>query len=502
VTTLISDIAEETQTDRFWRLAAVTLTAIVCLYVSTVQLNGVDFWLQAKIGEITVRDGAIPGTLLFPFTEIATQRFNAHEWLSSILFHLLLSNFGEDRMPFITGIAGLVFLCLAARLAYLRNGCNTPVALLLGIVALMTENYRHVMRPELVSLLFMGWFWIALEHFKAKPHWKYAVISTLIVILWANSHGSFILAPALTTIYATGLQLDRIIRRRWGGHQPVQAALPLAVLGSVHLLACLVNPFGVELLAFVVGFSNDAAMSNIIAEWSPTLERRWLTLPGFWFAGVVWIGTLAVILKNMRRLSAVDALLFLFFSCLAVKAIRFPVYLGLMSAAVCAPYIAPKWFTWERQCRLFQGIAGLVVALGVAALLYGNAQGRHPYSTGVAKLSDQMVRTLENPVHKGNVYTTLELGAELIFRAYPRLRPSIDCRIDSYGLAYLEAQEQLLNSDEQLQEFVRRYDVRYMLMDRAGLNDALQKRAWRADRWTVVDMDRTVVFLKRSDLTQ
>lgn len=490
----------ETSDGRLWRLAAVTLATILCLYVSIVQLNGVDFWLQAKIGEIIVRDGTIPGTLLFPFTEAAVLKFNAHEWLTSILFHLLQVAVGENGMPFLVGFLGLLFFYLTAWLAYLRSGANAAVALLFGIIALLTENYRHVLRPELISLLLMCCFWISLEKFKTKPSWKHAVFSTFIVILWVNSHGSFILAPLLTAIYAIGIQFDRLILVFQGRDQSVQNSWTLEYLCVTHLAACLINPFGIDLLRFVAGFSNDPALSMIITEWSPTLDRRWFNVPGFWLAGVVWVGTLSVVLKYFRRLSAVDVLLFLLFSALAVKAIRFPLYLGLASAVICTPYIGPRWQTPSLQTRLYQWITGITLILGGVSLVYGNAQGRHPYSTGFGKLSDQMVRTLKNPIYQGNVLTSMELGAELIYHAYPRLRPSIDCRIDSYGLEYLYTQERLLYSDAQLQEFVRRYDVQYMLMDRARLREALQDQAWRSDRWVVIDMDKSAVFLRRADV--
>lgn len=486
--------------DRTWRLLAAGLTAVSCLYVSTVQLSGVDFWLQAKIGEIIVRDGAIPTTLLFPFTEAATLKFNAHEWLTSILFHVVLSTLGEAGMPFFTGLLGLAYFFLAARLAHLRSNFNTAAALLLGMVALATENYRHVLRPELISLLLMGYFWTLLERFRIHPNWKTGAMSAIIVLIWANGHGSFILAPVMTAIYAIGLALDDSLHARSGHERATHKILTFAALSIGHVLVCLLNPFGFELFGFVVGFSNTPELSTVIAEWSPTLDQKWFDLRGFWLAWVVWSGTLFVLLKNFRRLSAVDVLFFLFFSALAVKAIRFPVYLGLMSAAVCAPYIAPKWSKPELQTKLYQLATVIALIVGGVAMAYGNAQGVHPYSTGFAKLSDPMVRALENPIHSGNVLTSMELGAELIYRAYPRLKPSIDCRIDSYGLDYLDSQEKLLDADTSLTEFVQRYDVHYMLFEKWRLNQALQRKTWRDDRWVVVYMDKSVAFLRRADL--
>jgi L-threonylcarbamoyladenylate synthase len=66
-----------------------------------------DFWLQAKVGELIARDHAIPKTILFPFTEIRDARFNAHEWLPSLLFYWLIDLVGEDGLPLVMGAAGV-----------------------------------------------------------------------------------------------------------------------------------------------------------------------------------------------------------------------------------------------------------------------------------------------------------------------------------------------------------------------------------------------------------
>ena len=58
-----------------------------------------------------------------------------------------------------------------------------------------------------------------------------------------------------------------------------------------------------------------------------------------------------------------------------------------------------------------------------------------------------MIAQIEQFDMKGNVFNSYELGAELIYRAYPRLRPMIDSRIDSYGDEYFLLSDRLVHQE-------------------------------------------------------
>lgn len=484
--------------DRVWRLLALTALLTACLYVSLVQTSGNDFWLQAKIGEITLSERAVPGTLLFPFTEVSTQVFHAHEWLASIVFHGMLSLLGEDGLPYATALLGTTFLLLVIRLAYLRSNANLGLSLLCGLIALSVENYRHALRPELFSLLLLPVYWVVLEQFRSKPDWKKAALALVLVVLWANIHGSFVLAPAMAGIYALGIQLDAMRASGTLRLVPKPTAIAFAALGAASVFACLLNPSGSELLSFVFHFSNDADLSHLIAEWEPTLSYKWIHIPGFWLAACAWLVMAALLAMRHKRASAVDLLFFLFFSLLAAKAIRFPVYLGVVAAFTVAGQ-APagcKEIRWQR------GLHGLVLCLSAlaltASLLFGNAFGVYPYTPGFSKFSTAMVQALGDPSRSGNVLNSFSLGSELVYRAYPRLRPSVDARIDSYGTEYVKYQIAVLSDDALFAEFVDRYAVRFLLLDSVAFFDFQQGNAWRSGQWRLVLGDKNAALLERS----
>ena len=422
-----------------WLKITTTVALTVCvLYASTVRLNGVDFWLQAKVGELIAASGNIPQTILFPFTEISTEKFNAHEWLSSLLFHYALSFLGEDNIPFLIGLLGLVLFSIMARLSYIRSNGNYPIALLGGFISVLVENYRHVLRPELPSLILLALLLIQLENIKSKPNIIGHAGSALIIALWANSHGSFILGPIVVAIYCIGSYIDLILANNFDSLRPNKLVINFFQLTIVSCIACFFTPFGFELIQFVFSFGTHSESSKHLTEWMPTFDPRMHVLRGFWIALGTWILSVLIILFNYRRVSAVDLLMFLAFSYLAFSAIRFPVYLGIISALPISRHMS-TYFQTPKKTKYFM-LSLTFINLALLGLIYkfGNAANLTTYTElDTTKFSIPMVETLKNPELQGNVLNTMELGAELVYLTYPRMRPSIDCRIDSYGFCLL-----------------------------------------------------------------
>ena len=100
------------------RVAAVVLAIALISILTFVPLSQNDFWLQAAIGRIILQTGEIPHTVLFPFTWVRDNAFNAHEWLPSIAFYLLDKTLGYERLLFVQGALGLILFGLCAVLAF------------------------------------------------------------------------------------------------------------------------------------------------------------------------------------------------------------------------------------------------------------------------------------------------------------------------------------------------------------------------------------------------
>ena len=238
-------------------------------------------------------------------------------------------------------------------------------------------------------------------------------------------------------------------------------------------------------------------------EWASTWEARHSDARGFWIGmvllGLTWIAWGYQLLQ--RKATCVETLLLLAFTLLALRSIRFVVYLGFMGAYIGAGVlrVRPRRET-ERNSAY--GACSLFASCTLAVtILYGNANYATPLEAPPnVKFSERLVQILAMPALRGNVLNSLELGAELVYRAYPRLKPSIDSRIDSYGLDYILFQFELLENDALLTEFVQRYDVRYMLLDSVRFSTFQNRSAWRGGQWTVFYQDGKEVLLQRADI--
>ncbi len=479
--------------DQALRIFATALAVALVGFVSTTQQVSNDFWLQAKIGALILHENAIPETVLFPFTEIRDSAFNAHEWLPSILFDWILTTFGETSLPFISGLLGCILFALIVRLAYRKSNGNLPVALAFGLLALAAENYRHVLRPELMALIFLVLCLECLRSIQVRYTNRSAALFLIWSALWANTHGSFVLAPMLAMACGAGCWLDQ--RQEGRGISLSHPATIFFGLALGAFLCTLVNPFGLNIWKFVLNFTQAGVAKAEIIEWIPTLDPRLRPIRGTWI-GLATIGIgLSLLWKTRDKISHVDAIVFLLFLGLMLQASRFLVYAGI---AASFAFSGSPAINTTSSTRAFGVVVFMTLVLWGGVLRFGNATGVYPYSLAdQTKLTPAMVYALSDPAVQGNVLNSYALGAELIYRTYPRLRPSIDSRIDSYGDHYFYMHESLLRSRLAMNEFVRRHAVRFLLLDLADLEIVQSAGAIEPGQWKIRLMDRKAILLER-----
>jgi len=484
------------------RVSAVVVMIALIALLTFVPLAANDFWLQAKIGQMIVESGVIPRTVLFPYTWVQANTFNAHEWLPSIIFHLLDRTFGYERLLFAQGAIGLMQFGLCLLLARRLSG-SLAIGLLLAAMAMVVANYRYDLRPEIFALLLFVALLHVLTSYRKSADWRVLAWAAPIAVIWANSHGSFLVGPVVAAIFAVGEAAEAArgmpgtaLRTRF--RAAAHAAIPYAIVVATMVLTSLLNPLGLGLLHFAVTLSSSEVTKTFIGEWTATLSPRFMgRLPFAIFVAAAG-ATLAIVVPCRRRLTVTDALLLAAFAALALQRTRFIVFFGFAALAVCAHLLGAM--PWRRELERPALAAALgLAALGIAlALRFGNVWGAYPFAAPSTNFTAPMIEKLSRPQMRGNVLNSYELGAELIYRTYPRLRPSIDSRIDSYGDRYFLLQEHLFIEEPLLKEFVADFDVRYMLLLWREFDRLTKMKGLRQD-WRVEFADHKAVLLERID---
>ena len=338
------------------------------------------------------------------------------------------------------------------------------------------------------------WSWHGLQ---ARSLWTLPL-----AVAWANCHGSFLLGPVVALIFALGEGLQAAFApsgpadgrrlRRVG-----RAGAGYAAAAAGMLAASVVNPRGPALLSFAFKVQGSLAMKSVIWEWLPTFDPQFMSEPPFWIFASVGLLSLALLAACRRALTPTDVLLFVSFAALALQRNRHIVWFAFVDLVACAHVIGRRpWatrFEWPaRAAALMLALAGLGVCANV-----GNVRGDFIYASRSENFTSAMRATLAEPVLSGNVLTSYELGAELIYRDWPRLKPSIDSRIDSYGDTYFIAHQRLFTNEPDLQGFLAAYGVNHMLLLRRDFAGVSRMPGIQA-AWHVRTSDQKMLLLERN----
>jgi hypothetical protein len=480
-----------------WLNAALTAaTIVVVALLCFVPVSSNDLWLHAAIGRIIWTTGEIPRTALFPFTEASQFPFHAHEWLVSLLLYSLVKYLGIDALVFVKGLLGLALFGLCARLAHRLTGRFTET-LLVALAVMIVVNFRFFLRPELFALFFtLAVLWLMIEY-RAQRRWFYLLACGPLAALWANCHGSFPLALVVGTIFACGAALEAL-RAQAGARlrASVRAARPYLLATALMALATLLNPYGAQLYRFVWELQNATFIRSYVYEWLPTFSPLFVESRGFWaFAGYLALAA-PLLYAGRKGVTPAGWLLLLAFGYLAIGALRHIAFFAIVSIYPLSGAIAALAPRIDRSVYARGTVLGILVASAGLLVRFGNLNAAYPYYVQSHYFSKGLVDYLDNKRARGNVLNSYELGAELIYRFYPRLKPAIDSRVDVYGEKYL-LDLLRLNSDERaLRQFVNRYQVGYILLTWRDFNEGIRRMPdIRKDGWHVAFADQNAVLL-------
>jgi len=344
--------------DRLWIVIALALPAFVALVVP---LPAVDLAYQVRTGDLILATGAIPSVDTYTFT-VAGQPWTDQQWLAQALLALGFRAGGWEllallRAGLVVGISGLLLA------AGILRGASVRTSSILALLAFLLAAPALALRPQVFAIaVFAGL--IALV--AGRHRYPRAFLAApLLVVAWANLHGSFVLAPVLL---GYGL-LDDVARDR-----PWRRSLAVLVVGTA---ATLVNPFGPGAWAYAAGIGANPVIAGRVSEWQRTLP---FTVPGALFYGSAVLAGL-VAWRSRRRLAWPDALFLVAMLGLGAWAVRglawWPAGAVLVIAGALArsPGEAPRVGAPEGGARVVRRgtplngvVATLLLALVVVAL--------------------------------------------------------------------------------------------------------------------------------------
>lgn len=262
-----------------WAVLAVLLPILGALLAS---ISTVDLAYHVRAGEFILDRRALPSPDTFTFTA-GGQPWLDQQWAAQVVFGVVHQLGGWGLLAALrAGLVGLVaFLVFrACRSA----GAGTRVAAWLAIAGFAVGMVALGLRPQLLGMVLFAITLAILAGRHRRPDLLWAI--PIVVLVWANVHGSFFLGPA--AVVAATLQ-DAVEGRPGRGRI---SAVALASLG-----ASLVNPYGPWVWTYAAGIAADPTIRRLITEWQPTSP---LSFAGALFYASV-VGVVVLLAAVTRR---------------------------------------------------------------------------------------------------------------------------------------------------------------------------------------------------------
>lgn len=406
------------------RVGVVTALGGIFLAALTPFLDPDLFW-HLRSGALITALGHLPATDTLSFTA-AGQPWLNHEWLGDVLIHYIHRAAGLWSVLFFFAIVFTIALALAARRS-LARGASIIAVLFSLLVALVISSGTIGPRMQTLTLLFTSLILLILESDKREPRWQLLAILPVLILLWSNLHGAFVVGLVVQTFYMFG---DLV--RRGQGNERHWAARLLALLTSIA--ASLLNPNGFEQLIYPLTFLRRNTFTAVIAE----SARPDFSHP----ASIVFFVSLAVLIfamcRRWRTISTEDFCVVAAFTFLALQQVRHLALWAVAVTPILASFVDAMLREGKRDAgaerpkshrpNLDKALMGIVVA-SYLLLIVRYLRPQRLAEIEVARYPGAALASLSDPlVH--NIFNTYEWGGYILWKT-PGRRVFIDGRADT-----------------------------------------------------------------------
>jgi hypothetical protein len=425
-----------------------------------------------------IRDGQqIVETHAFPRTDSFSATMSGHPWYAwEWLFDIAIA--GVHHWMGLNGVVFFTALVIAAAFALLfrytvKRGGGLPVTVILLVLAIGASTIHLFARPHVLSwLLTVIWFRV-LDASETAPAGKdhHLFWLPVLMLLWANVHGGFLLGFALLGLYLAGGTIEYVMSRPSvetqlaappaGSRQTIAKRLKhLLTITALALLASLVNPYGYRLHLHVYQYLTNRFLMNHIDEF---LSPNFHGVAQECFAALLLI-TMLALASARTRLRPTHLLVIIFAAYSGLYASRklptSSILLTLIVAPILSQTIAAGVGRTAWMQRLFCRVRSFSERMGrmefcfdghlwpIALAVFGFAVCLHQGYLGSRQVLDahfdakrfpvQAVNAIAQGDNRAPIFAPDYWGGYLIYRLYPQTLVVVDDRHDLYGEQFLK----------------------------------------------------------------
>ncbi len=426
----------------FFYLSIIILFVSFAFVLLSIPVWDHDFWWHLATGRYIVETGQIPHSDPFSFTSGLSENTNLYPdreklilsqyWLAQVLFYGLYHMFGPSGIGIMRASLLLLSIFVVYR-ALKARGAMPYVSYFfiffsfLGLIKFSAE------RPVLFTILGSVVTFVMIDDFE-RNRGKAFYFLPLLMLLWSNVHGGFIVGDAIILLYV----LSECVKVLLG--KGSYALKEMIVFFGVTLVAVGVsgiNPNG--FLAVLIAFSREYTpfFSGIQEYQTPLfLYSRNLTTPDYGFIGAFAFFPIVLLLRN-KKFHKTHLVLLLCLAVAAASAVRYTAFFTLIACIVLGNELS-LWVK-EHQERVVISQRHLDIIFSIVMVVSSGIYLASTANLKSLRIHDSAFTTpiraadfIEKNHLTGNVFNSFDCGGYLAWRFYPGIKTFIDTRALNY----------------------------------------------------------------------
>jgi hypothetical protein len=486
-------------------------------------ISDLDVWLHLKTGEWIIQHYQIPKTSLFSFPTENSPWYDVY-WLFQVLIFLIYK---------ISGINGLIFFkvsVLALSFFFLFNirdkeknsDYTIPVASLM--LAILISNERFIIRPELMSYLFLAIYLYVLYTYKYYGS-KYIYLLPVLNIIWVNMHGLYVMGLVLVLAYLFGeLIMWKVPALSFSDDSHVlkgKRYLTIVYLFFILVLSSFINPYPSETILMPLqlfkglkGITPQLGTPGIPELIPPFSEHLLFPTQVVFYYKILIILSIFSFLINIRKINVTHLLVYAAFLYISLKARRNISYFAIIAAPVMSlnirSFISDIRYRLEGKGRVWKygkvltSVFQITLILTITFYIYDVTTNRYyirdrsnkRFGLGISAITFPVKAVdfiLENDI-KGNMFNNTFVGDYLIWRCYPERKTFVDGRLDFSGRYLFHYTDPVFWDN-----IVNTYNINYALIGYGWSPNTMPliKMLFNSNDWILVYFDDiAAIFIK------
>ena len=319
--------------------------ALLFLYLSYIPLPVAGTWLHTSWGKWMLDHRALPSE--DPFLPLAKGMTTINSsWLSHVMIAKVEAIGGAEVLTSLVACSVLATMIVWGRTFYLQTGAKRFALLGLLLIVGLSLGPLSLLQPQVfggLCLALLIWmlgpirsdFGLTYEAGDVPLGWRWVAVP-LLMIVWCNLDGSWLLGMVVLACHAIGRFCDVVWQSRSFTKASLDKSFQRAVwLGELALIATLLNPLGLDLWAHAIRWTNNPFW-QAAGDFRPVILTSWY---GIRFA-IIGAVCLVALRHSRRRVSAIDCLLITVSSIGFLCNTNLLIWFAPVAAYVMVPHLA------------------------------------------------------------------------------------------------------------------------------------------------------------------